>query len=243
VRELVALSAAASNVSVRTAMDYKDLAKTFDRFTSAYGVDGGPDPRLIAAFVLASRRVGFKLVSIRNILSALRWRYSQFGDVTGTARQTLARLRQLSGVDPTSRAAAIPRGGLLAMVSAARTGPPNAPMRELTTARDVARLATGVAGYLRPGEQSCARIERLVRHPESYYLSIVESKTGKLHERAEGVWLTRRSDDLDPVGALDHYLGVLVHGHEKVPAGGQMRSPFVATRSPRWWPAEVPTPR
>jgi IS30 family transposase len=34
-----------------------------------------------------------------------------------------------------------------------------------------------------------------------------------------------------------------VRGHEKVPAGGQMRSPLVATESPRWWPAEVPTPR
>lgn len=33
-----------------------------------------------------------------------------------------------------------------------------------------------------------------------------------------------------------------VRGHEKVPAGGQMRSPLVATKSPRWWPAEVPTP-
>ena len=32
-----------------------------------------------------------------------------------------------------------------------------------------------------------------------------------------------------------------VHGHEKVPAGGQLRSPLVATKSPRWWPAEVPT--
>ena len=34
-----------------------------------------------------------------------------------------------------------------------------------------------------------------------------------------------------------------VRGHEKVPAGGQLRSPLVATRSPRWWPAEVPGPR
>ena len=34
-----------------------------------------------------------------------------------------------------------------------------------------------------------------------------------------------------------------VHGHEKVLAGGQVRSPLVATRSPRWWPAEVPAPR
>jgi hypothetical protein len=34
-----------------------------------------------------------------------------------------------------------------------------------------------------------------------------------------------------------------VRGHEKVPAGGQMRSPLVATKSPHWWPAEVPTPR
>ena len=32
-----------------------------------------------------------------------------------------------------------------------------------------------------------------------------------------------------------------VHGHEKVPAGGQMRSPLVATKSPRWWPREVLT--
>ena len=34
-----------------------------------------------------------------------------------------------------------------------------------------------------------------------------------------------------------------VRGHEKVPAGGQLRSPLVATRSPRWWPGEVPAPR
>jgi len=34
----------------------------------------------------------------------------------------------------------------------------------------------------------------------------------------------------------------VVHGHEKVPAGGRLRSSLVATRSPRWWPAEVPTP-
>ena len=33
-----------------------------------------------------------------------------------------------------------------------------------------------------------------------------------------------------------------VRGHDKVPAGGQLRSPLVATKSPRWWPAEVPTP-
>ncbi len=33
-----------------------------------------------------------------------------------------------------------------------------------------------------------------------------------------------------------------VRGHEKVPAGGQLRSPLVATRSPRWWPAEVSAP-
>ena len=34
-----------------------------------------------------------------------------------------------------------------------------------------------------------------------------------------------------------------VRGHEKVLAGGQLRSPLVAMRSPRWWPAEVPTSR
>ena len=31
----------------------------------------------------------------------------------------------------------------------------------------------------------------------------------------------------------------IVHGREKVLAGGQLRSPLVAMRSPRWWPAEV----
>jgi hypothetical protein len=34
-----------------------------------------------------------------------------------------------------------------------------------------------------------------------------------------------------------------VRGHENVPTYGQLRSPLVATRSPRSWPAEVPTPR
>ncbi len=35
----------------------------------------------------------------------------------------------------------------------------------------------------------------------------------------------------------------IVHGHEKVPTGSQMRSPLVVMRSTRWWPAVVPTPR
>ena len=39
-----------------------------------------------------------------------------------------------------------------------------------------------------------------------------------------------------PSGRLD------VHGHEKVSTGGHVRSPLVATKSPRWWPARVPTP-
>ena len=34
-----------------------------------------------------------------------------------------------------------------------------------------------------------------------------------------------------------------VRGHEKVPGYGHEKSPVVATGSPRWWPAEVPTPR
>ena len=33
-----------------------------------------------------------------------------------------------------------------------------------------------------------------------------------------------------------------VRGHEKVSAGGQLRSPLVAMKSPRWWPREVLTP-
>jgi hypothetical protein len=36
--------------------------------------------------------------------------------------------------------------------------------------------------------------------------------------------------------------GKLVRGHEKVPVFGQLMSPLVATRSPRFWPREVPTP-
>jgi hypothetical protein len=32
----------------------------------------------------------------------------------------------------------------------------------------------------------------------------------------------------------------LVRGHEKVSTGGQLRSPLVATKSPHWWPGEVP---
>ncbi len=35
---------------------------------------------------------------------------------------------------------------------------------------------------------------------------------------------------------------LLVRGHEKVLAGGHVRSPLVASKSPRWWPREVPTP-
>jgi hypothetical protein len=31
-------------------------------------------------------------------------------------------------------------------------------------------------------------------------------------------------------------------GHEKVPAGGQVRSPLVANKSPRAWPRKVPAP-
>jgi hypothetical protein len=33
-----------------------------------------------------------------------------------------------------------------------------------------------------------------------------------------------------------------VRGHEKVPGYGQLMSPLVAMKSPRWWPPEVPTP-
>ena len=33
-----------------------------------------------------------------------------------------------------------------------------------------------------------------------------------------------------------------VRGHEKVSTGGQLRSPLVAMKSPRWWPREVLTP-
>ena len=34
----------------------------------------------------------------------------------------------------------------------------------------------------------------------------------------------------------------VVRGHEEVPGYGQLMSPLVATRSPRFWPREVPTP-
>jgi len=33
-----------------------------------------------------------------------------------------------------------------------------------------------------------------------------------------------------------------VRGHEKVPGFGQLMSPLVATKSPRFWPREVLTP-
>ena len=33
-----------------------------------------------------------------------------------------------------------------------------------------------------------------------------------------------------------------VRGHEKAPGYGQLMSPLVATKSPRFWPREVPTP-
>jgi DNA replication protein DnaC len=35
---------------------------------------------------------------------------------------------------------------------------------------------------------------------------------------------------------------LLERGHEKVSTGGQLRSPPVAMKSPRWWPREVLTP-
>jgi len=50
-------------------------------------------------------------------------------------------------------------------------------------------------------------------------------------------WYRERTESLD----RDDFTFGGVRGHEKVPAGGQLRSPLVATRSPRWWPAEVPT--
>jgi EVE domain len=45
---------------------------------------------------------------------------------------------------------------------------------------------------------------------------------------------------LEPVDPTDLRA---VHGHEEVPAGGQLRSPPVAMKSPHLWPREVPTPR
>jgi hypothetical protein len=33
-----------------------------------------------------------------------------------------------------------------------------------------------------------------------------------------------------------------VRGHEKVPGFGHEKSPLMATKSPRFWPREVPTP-
>jgi hypothetical protein len=39
-----------------------------------------------------------------------------------------------------------------------------------------------------------------------------------------------------------HRCIVCVRGHEKVPAGGHVRSPLVAMKSPHWWPGEVLAP-
>jgi hypothetical protein len=39
---------------------------------------------------------------------------------------------------------------------------------------------------------------------------------------------------------LQEWAGSVVRGHEKVSTGGQLRSPLVATKSPHWWPGEVP---
>src|ERR1700683_4869634 len=48
------------------------------------------------------------------------------------------------------------------------------------------------------------------------------------------------------IRAAEHILtrrhGFDVRGHEKVPGYGQLKSPLVATKSPRFWPREVPTP-
>jgi len=205
---LVELRSAATGVSPRTAAGYRKRARTLDKFTAAYGVASEGDPFLIAAFALASSRIGHKLKAVEANLTAIAWRYDN-REVTRIARHTVARLRQENGEDPTSRAPSLPRGALLAMVRAAAVGITNSPMRELTTVRDVALLCVGVFGCLRPLELCLARIEHLVRHPDSYYLAIVGSKTNKDHRRTEGVWLMRRNDGLDPVGALDIYLAVL----------------------------------
>jgi hypothetical protein len=48
---------------------------------------------------------------------------------------------------------------------------------------------------------------------------------------------------LGALGLPHRSVRLTVRGHEKVPADGQLRSPLVATRGPRWWRAEVSTPR
>ena len=45
-----------------------------------------------------------------------------------------------------------------------------------------------------------------------------------------------------PIASAPRARPELVHGHEKVSAGGQLRSPLVATKSPHWWPRKVPAP-
>ena len=42
--------------------------------------------------------------------------------------------------------------------------------------------------------------------------------------------------------ARDLLLQETVRGHEKVPTSGQLMGPPVATKSPHWWPGEVPAP-
>ncbi len=205
---LVELGLAAKGVTPKTALGYQKRARAFDKFCAAFGVASEPDPFLIAAFTLASFRLGHKPSGIGSNLTGTAWRYGD-SELLRISRHTLARLRRDNALDPTSQAPACPRGALLAMARAAATARPGSAMPEMTCARDHCFLTVGVGGCLRPVELSLARIEHLERSEDAYYLSIVGSKTNKDHQRSEGVWLLRRDDDLDPVGALDRYLAIL----------------------------------
>jgi site-specific recombinase XerD len=204
------LQAAAYGVALTTVISYAADTHAYDRFLAHHGLEDSGDQDVIAAFTLACFRLGYRPTTIAKSLSAIRWRYRASGDVAYMARRVLTRLKRGQDLDePLHQAAVLSLSFLHALVHAASEKQEGRWMGEFVLARDVAVLAVGFGGALRPIEMTFVNIEHLTRHEDGYHLELPLSKTNRAHARYEGVWLARRSDELDPVRAIDRLLTVL----------------------------------
>jgi len=206
----IELWAAATEVSPRTAAGYLSQLDSYDRFLAAHGVVDEGDPDVVAAYALASWRLGYAALTISARLTAINWRHrATKGDVTFAARRVNSHFGRGKEATESHQAVVLSISASLALSRSAGIQVRPESFGELAALRNRAIVNVGMAGKLRPIEMTFADAADFTRATGGYWLDLPISKTNRNHHRNERVWLAERDDDLDPVGILDLLLGNL----------------------------------
>ncbi len=186
-----------------TLQGYASYWSTWQRWAAEHSFACFPaDPRHVALFAAARAQAGIAPATLRGQLRALEAVHDDQGLPTvgfvRLAADIIAGLER-DRAAPRRRAPVVPPAELLRMARYA------CEQGDLASLRDLVMLTVGYAGGLRVDDLHRARLEHLERVSAGYVLRFSVSKQNQTGRRPEAVLLAARTDDLDPVAAVERW--------------------------------------